>query len=477
MNDDALLSYVTEVWDRDIVPTLEEYIRIPNVSPVFEADWASLGHMQRAVDLLAGWSRARDIPGLTVEVHEIEGRTPVIFMEIPPANGGAADDTVLLYGHLDKQPELFGWRDGLGPWEPVIEGDHLYGRGGADDGYSTFASLTAIEAAQAAGFAHTRCVVLIEASEESGSRDLPAHIEALQDRIGTPSLVICLDSGCADYDHLWITTSLRGLLAGQLDVAITSEGVHSGEASGVIPSTFRIARQLLSRIEDEDTGEIRLEELHADIPEARVKELEGTADVLNKPLAETMPFLTGARPVTDDPRQQLINHTWRPMLEITGADGLPPCDRAGNVLRASTSLYLSLRLPPTRNALEAEPVLTDALTADPPYGAHVAYRGDKHSQGWNAPAFAPWLWDSLQRASEATFGTPAYTFGEGGTISFMAMLGEKFPQAQFAVTGVLGPGSNAHGPNEFLHLPTGRKLTAALAHLLRDHAARPQDTA
>ena len=472
MNDQQLLAHVTDTWDRDIVPTLHDYIRIPNVSPVFEEDWESLGHMQRAVTLLADWSRARDIPGLTLEIHEIPGKTPVIFMEVPSANGGPADDTVLLYGHLDKQPELFGWREGLGPWEPVMEGDRLYGRGGADDGYSTFAALAAIEAAEAAGYAHSRLVVLIEASEESGSRDLPDHIEALKERIGTPSLVVCLDSGCADYDHLWITTSLRGLLAGQLDVAILSEGVHSGDASGVVPSTFRIARQILSRIEDERTGEILVSDLHVDIPSDRIAELQGTAEVLVKTLAETMPFLDGARPVTDDPAQQLINHTWKPMLEITGADGLPPCDRAGNVLRAFTSLYLSLRLPPTRDAIDASEVLTKVLTADAPYGAHVSYRADKHSQGWNAPAFAPWLWDSLQRGSEAVFGTPAYTFGEGGTISFMAMLGEKFPDAQFAILGVLGPGSNAHGPNEFLHVPTGRKLTAVIARLLGDHATR-----
>jgi acetylornithine deacetylase/succinyl-diaminopimelate desuccinylase-like protein len=393
-------------------------------------------------------------------------------MEIPPANGGPADDTVLLYGHLDKQPELFGWREGLGPWNPVLDGDRLYGRGGADDGYSTFASLACIEAAQAAGFAHARCVVLIEASEESGSRDLPAHIDALAERIGQPSLVVCLDSGCADYDHLWVTTSLRGLLAGRLDVGIISEGVHSGMASGVVPSTFRIARQILSRLEDEQTGEILIDDLTVEVPAQRLEEIRGTAEVMAEPLAATMPFLDGARPVTDDPATQLLNHTWRPMLEITGADGLPPTDRAGNVLRASTALYLSLRLPPTRDAIEASAVLEQVLTTDPPYGAHVAYRADKHSQGWNAPAFAPWLWDSLQRGSQAMFGTPAYTLGEGGTISFMAMLGEKFPDAQFAVTGVLGPGSNAHGPNEFLHVPTGRKLTAALSVVLRDHATR-----
>ena len=472
MNDTELYQFVDGKWETDILPTLKDYIRIPNVSPVFEENWDSLGHMRRAVDLLADWCRNRPIPGLTVDIHEIEGRTPVIIMEVPAANGGSQDDTALLYGHLDKQPELFGWRDGLAPWEPVMEGDNLYGRGGADDGYSTFASLVAIEAAEAAGLPHTRLVILIEASEESGSRDLPAHVEALADRIGTPSLIVCLDSGCLDYDHLWITTSLRGLLAGELFIGITSEGVHSGDASGVIPSTFRIGRMLLTRIEDENTGEINIKEFHADIPPGRITELRGTAEVLPKTLAEVMPFLDGAQPVTPDPAQQLINHTWKPMLEITGADGLPPADRAGNVLRAFTNLYLSLRLPPTKNAIECSQILHDVLVADPPYGAHVTYRADKHSQGWNAPAFAPWLWDSLQRGSQAMWGQPAYTFGEGGTISFMAMLGAKFPDAQFCITGVLGPGSNAHGPNEFIHIPTGKRLTGVVARLLGDHATR-----
>ena len=476
MDDDELARFADDRWEREVLPTLTEYIRIPNVSPVFEHDWDELGHMRRAVALIEEWSRARDIPDLAVEVHEIPGRTPVLFMEIPAVNGGPADDTVLIYGHLDKQPELFGWRDGLGPWEPVLDGDRLYGRGGADDGYSTFCALTAIQAAQAAGFPHARCVVLIEASEESGSVDLPAHLEALAARVGTPSLVICLDSGCADYDHLWITTSLRGVLAGQLDVAIMSEGVHSGAGSGVVPSTFRIARNLLDRLEDDATGEIRVDGLHVDVPAERVRELADAAAVLHQAPAAVLPFLPGARPVTDDPTQQLINRTWKPMLEVTGAGGLPPCDRAGNVLRAATSLYLSIRIPPTRDAMAASATVASVLTADPPYGADVRYRADKHSQGWNAPPFAPWLWASLDRASRATFGSSAHAFGEGGTISFMSMLGREFPDAQFAVTGVLGPGSNAHGPNEFLHVPTAKKLTAAIALLLRDHAERPGRT-
>jgi acetylornithine deacetylase/succinyl-diaminopimelate desuccinylase-like protein len=468
---ESVNDYVDAVWERDVMPTLLEYIAIPNVSGVFEADWAELGHMERAVTLLGDWVAARPIEGMQFEIHRIEGRSPVLFAEIAPANGGPTDTTVFLYGHLDKQPEFTGWREGLGPWTPVQEGDKLYGRGGADDGYATFAALSAVEAAQHSGYAHARLVVLIEASEESGSRDLPAHVEALADRIGTPSLIVCLDSGCLDYDRLWLTTSLRGLLAGQLDVEVSSEGVHSGDASGVIPSTFRIGRMILSRIEDEQTGEILPNELRVPMPPDRVQQAAETAAEMTGTLAGKFPFLEGVEPVTEDPTEQLLNRTWRSQLEITGAAGFPPVERAGNVLRAITSLYLSLRLPPTLEPVEASDHLERILTEDPPYGAKVSYRADKKSTGWNAPAFAPWLERSLHEASTAAFGNPARAMGEGGSISFMGMLGHRFPDAQFVVTGVLGPGSNAHGPNEFLHVPTARKVSAVIANVLRDHAA------
>ena len=469
---DQLTSHVDHAWATDIVPALQHYITIPNVSAAFDADWHAHGHMQRAVDLVAGWCRSRTIAGMTLDVHELPGRTPVIVVEIPPSGGGRGDDTVLLYGHLDKQPEMVGWRDGLGPWTPVIDGDRLYGRGGADDGYAAFASLTAIEAVQAAGGAHTRCVVLIEASEESGSPDLPAHVEALADRIATPSLVVCLDSGCADYDRMWVTTSLRGLAAGTLRVEVLREGVHSGDASGMVPSSFRIARSLLSRIEDEETGRVLLAELHVDVPADRRRQAESTAAELDPPLVEHFPWSGSTRPMTADPVEQFLARTWRPALSVTGADGLPPVTRAGNVLRPSTSLQLSMRLPPTCDAQAALDHIRRALTTDAPYGATVTFEGMESGPGWNAPAFAPWLDASLERASSTFFGRSVRAFGEGGSIPFMGMLGARFPQAQFVITGVLGPGSNAHGPNEFIHLPTARRLTAALAMVLDDHARR-----
>ena len=470
ITDSAVSDHCAATWD-GIVPLLHDYIAIPNVSPVFDPEWKSNGHMDRAVALIADWCRARPIPGLTVEVVELEGRTPVILMEIP-ATGGADDtDTVLLYGHLDKQPEMEGWREDLGPWTPVLEGDRLYGRGGADDGYSAFASLTAVEAVHAAGGSHARCVVLIEASEESGSPDLPAYVDALADRIGTPSLVVCLDSGCIDDQRMWVTTSLRGLVGGTLRVDIVTDGLHSGDVSGMVPSTFRIARSLLDRVEEASTGAILLPEFNVDIPADRVAEAERTAAEIGR-IGDHYPFVDGAGPTTDDPAEQLLRRTWHPSLSVVGADGLPPTARAGNVLRPSTSLKLSIRIPPTADPEAAAAAVKGVLEADPPYGARVSFSEVESGPGWNAPATAPWLAHALDRASSATFGQPARTFGEGGSIPFMGMLGERFPDAQFVITGVLLPDSNAHGPNEYLHLPTARRLTAAVAHLLTAHATR-----
>jgi acetylornithine deacetylase/succinyl-diaminopimelate desuccinylase-like protein len=463
------------IWEGEILPALERYIRIPNKSPAYEPSWAAKGHMEAAVKLIADWCQAQGahLPGLTVEVVRLknekgEERTPLIYMEVP----GSTQDTVLLYGHLDKQPEMTGWREGLSPWEPVREGDKLYGRGGADDGYSAFASLSALRLLKEQGIAHARCVVLIEACEESGSYDLPAYIEALAPRIGTPSLVVCLDSGCGNYEQLWMTTSLRGLVAGNLRVRILTEGVHSGAASGVVPSSFRIIRQLLSRIDDESTGKVGLEALQVEIPAARQEQARAVAQVLGDEVVSAYPFVPGARPVTADVTEQLLNRTWRPTLSVTGVEGLPSLESAGNVLRPFTALKLSVRIPPRLDAQKAARALKEVLEKDPPYGAKVTFESEKASAGWDAPPLEPWLEEATHAASRACFGKPFMAMGEGGTIPFMEMLGRRYPRAQFLITGVLGPGSNAHGPNEFLHVPTGKKLTACVASVVAAHASR-----
>ena len=468
---DESSQWVEERFAKSIVPTLQKYIAIPNKSPSFDAQWKQAGHMDRAVELLAGWAREALPEGATLEVVQLAERTPVIFIDVP-GTGGSDGDTVMLYGHLDKQPEMTGWREGLGPWQPVLEGDKLYGRGGADDGYAIFASLTALAALRRERVPHARAVILIEACEESGSYDLPAYIEHLAPRMGELSLVVCLDSGCANYDQLWSTTSLRGVLVGTLEVSLLSEGVHSGDGSGVVASSFRVARQLLERLEDANTGAIKLESLHVPIPPERAAQARSAAEVLGNEIWQKLPLQPGTRAVLDDNAELILNRTWRPALAITGAEGLPAIASAGNVLRPVTRLKLSLRVPPRLDANAAAAQVKALLEKDPPYGAKVSFSGDGGSNGWDAPPLAPWLATALETASKRHFGKPAMYLGEGGSIPFMAMLGQKFPKAQFCITGVLGPGSNAHGPNEFLHLPTARKLTLCVADVLAAHAAK-----
>ncbi len=460
--------FVQRTWDDSIVPTLTEYVRIPAKSPMFDPEWKAHGHLDRAVALLEEWARKRPIEGLRVEVVRLEGRTPLIFMEAP----GTGKDTVLLYGHCDKQPEMVGWAEGAGPWTPVRRGDKLYGRGVGDDGYATFAALTAIQALEEQRARHSRCVVLIEACEESGSFDLPHYVEALAPRLGTPSLVVCLDSGCGNYEQLWGTTSLRGVISGVLTVETLTEGVHSGAASGIVPSSFRIARQLLARLEDEATGRIIPPDFHVEIPPARVAEAREVAKVLGDEVFDRFPFAPGTRPVSEDPLELILNNTWRPALAVTGAAGLPLPIDGGNVLLPKTTLKLSLRLPPACDAKRALRRLKELLETDPPYGARVTLETSREGDhGWDAPPTDPKLLASIDRASLTYFGKPAVFHGIGGSIPFMGMLGERFPTAQFLITGAMGPGSNAHGPNEFLHLPTGVKVTACVAQVLADQCA------
>ena len=474
MDTQQVARTIGALWDDEIVPQLTEYIRIPNKSPMFDPQWAEHGYMDDAVRLMEKWARSKlpALKGATLEVMRLPGRTPLIYIEVPAAHGGRQDDCVILYGHLDKQPEFSGWADGLGPWTPVLKGDKLYGRGGADDGYAIFGSLAALLALREQKAPQARCIVMIEACEESGSYDLPFYVDHLAARIGKPSLVICLDSGCGNYDQLWLTTSLRGLAGGNLKVQVLEEGVHSGDASGAVASSFRILRQVLSRLEDERTGRIKPKDFYVKIPPQRVQQARAVAKTLGRAVYDKFPFVKGMKPVSRDLTQVVLNRTWRPQLAVTGVDGIPPLASAGNVLRPHTTVKLSLRLPPTLDGARAAKALKKLLEAKPPYGARVTLQTEKAASGWNAPKLSPWLEDAVAQASKRYFRAPAAYMGEGGSIPFMGMLGEKFPAAQFLITGVLGPHSNAHGPNEFLHLPTGKRVSMVVADVLARHAVQ-----
>ncbi|MGH8218178.1 MAG: M20/M25/M40 family metallo-hydrolase [Steroidobacteraceae bacterium] len=462
-----LLLDIEHRWDESVIERLEAFVRIPNRSPLFDRDWEAHGHMERALELIVDWCRAQPIDGMRVDVQRLPGLTPLLLVDID----GELPGCVLLYGHLDKQPEFTGWLPGLSPWEPVRRDGKLYGRGAADDGYAPFSALAAIAALKAQRAPLPRCLLLLEASEESGSIHLPAHLAALGTRLGTPSLVVCLDAECGNYEQLWCTTSLRGNLTGRLLVRVLTEGVHSGLATGIAPTPFRLLEQLLARIENPVTGDLLLEELHVRLPQDRFAQLGAAARVLGDGIAAKIPFAGHARPLSNDPLELLVASTWRPTLAVTGADGLPPVASAGNVLLPEIALKLSLRLPPTCDPARAARALHAALTDDPPYGVEIRFDADAPTSGWNAPPFAPSLEESLQRASRELFGREAVHVGCGGSIPFMAMLGERFPDTQFLVTGVLGPHSNAHGPNEFLHIAYAKKLTACVALVLADHGA------
>ena len=471
----ALAAFADRAWDERIVPALTDYIAVPAKSPMFDADWAANGLIDKVVRDAAAWVESRTVAGLKLEVVRLEGRTPLIFFDVPATKAGAGD-TVLLYGHLDKQPEFNGWRSDLGPWTPKYENGLLYGRGGADDGYAVYAAISAIEALDAQGVPRPRCVGVIEACEESGSTDLPAYLDALKPRLGNVGLVVCLDSGAGNYDQLWLTTSLRGMVSGVLKVEILTEGVHSGDASGLVPSSFRILRQVLDRLEDSATGRLLPGGFHCEIPASRIEQARATAAILGDEVWKRFPWACGADggpslPTTTDPVEALLNRTWRPTLSVTGVDGFPALKDAGNVLRPYTAFKLSLRLPPMVDGHSASQQLKALLEDNAPYNARVTFHADGRAgamgaTGWNAPELAPWLETALNAASKAHYGAPLGYIGQGGTIPLMSLLQRGFPAAQMMVCGVLGPKSNAHGPNEFLHVPYAKRLTAAVAQVI-----------
>lgn len=474
----ALGAFADSAWDERIVPALTDYIAIPAKSPMFDADWAAHGHLDRVVRDAAAWVESRRVPGLTLEVIRLEGRTPVIFFEVAstkPAGAGSGE-TVVVYGHLDKQPEFSGWRNDLGPWTPKYERGLLYGRGGADDGYAVYAAVSAIESLKAQNLPHPRIVGLIETCEESGSGDLPAYLDALRPRLGDVGLVVCLDSGAGNYDQLWLTTSLRGMVSGVLKVEILTEGIHSGDSSGLVPSSFRILRQVLDRLEDSKTGRLLPEFFHCEVPASHLAQARATAQILGDEVWKRFPWACGADggpalPTTTDPVEGLLNRTWRPTLSVTGVEGFPELKNAGNVLRPYTAFKLSLRLPPLVDGHEASTKLKALLEDNAPYNAKVTFHPDGRAgalgaTGWSAPELAPWLETALHAASNTHYGAPCGFIGQGGTIPLMSLLQAGFPKAQMMVCGVLGPKSNAHGPNEFLHVPYAKKLTAAVAEVI-----------
>jgi acetylornithine deacetylase/succinyl-diaminopimelate desuccinylase-like protein len=461
-------SFIEQYFEQAL-PVLEDYISIPARSPFFDPQWQEHGHLARAAQLLADWVMAQQLPGATVRIDQPAGLTPLLVVDVPASEPSNSRGSVVIYGHLDKQPEMEPWSAGLGPWTPVRRGDRLFGRGAADDGYALFAAVIALAAIGKSGGRHARCLIVIEASEESASTDLPHHLSALADDLHGADLVIALDSFCETYDRLWTSTSTRGVWDGVLEIDVCRSDPHSGRAAGVLPSAWRIGRLLLDRLEDTTTGTVSIASANVPIPLHRISEAEVAATAM-APLWSTFEPVPGLSPVSPTATEELLHGTWRPALEVIGVDGTPPIAEAGNVFRSRLALKLSLRLPPTADVDAVADEIDALLTTDPPYGAQVRLHHGARGPGWDSPAFAPWLEEALDIASLRHFGQTRASCGIGGSIPFMGLLGQLIPGAQFVLVGVLGPGSNAHGPDEFLDLPTTRRLTACLADIVMAHA-------
>ena len=417
--------------------------------------------MDKAAEFLKSWVESRDIRGMKVELLRSDMRTPFLFIEIE----GDTDETVLMYGHLDKQPPMLPWRDGLDPWVPVREGDLVYGRGLADDGYSTFAAVGAVEAALKAGHKIPRVVIMIEASEESGSPDLTNYVAELKERIGNPSTVITLDSEDRDGDRLWLTQSLRGMVNGFLTVETMPTTMHSGLATGVVPSASRIFRMLLARIENPETGHIINEIASPPLTD----EFRTYAETVARDVPgflESYDLPVGLSAAGDTLHETVANNLVRAGLEITGITGLPEAHTSGNVSVGKITTRVSVRIPP---GVDPDTVATEfkrIFEENPPYGAKVTYEFQSGDWGWMAKPFTPGMAKRLSQTTQSIFGTEPGLLGVGASIPFVQIMVQHFPKAEHILTGVLSQASHAHGPNENMSVRKVKRITEFVAAFL-----------
>ena len=460
-----LSEYIDKQWDESALPSLCDFIEIPALSPSFDADWEENGYLDAAIETFVSWVKSLPLEKTTISVHRLKNRSPLLLITIE----GDVSNEVLFYSHLDKQPEATGWSEGKGPWKPVIEDGWLFGRGSVDDGYGGYAGILSVLGLQEQGISHPTCRFLIETGEESGSPDLELYLDELKSQLGTPDLVIVLDTGGIDYDRLWVTQSLRGIVAGTLSVKVSSVGVHSGHGSGVMPSSFRLARQLLSRLEDENTGEILPEWLHLKIND----EMKKTCSEIVKMKGDEMkdfPLLEGVKKQVEDPLDIFMTMNLKPSLSIIGADGIPPIESAGNVLRTNTDLKISIRTPPGIDASTVANKVQKLFEENPPNGAHVTAKMTEVADGFLSPKLPEAISSALEEACKEFYGKNSMSLFIGGTIPVMAMLQSRYSDSKFIITGAGGPGGNAHGPDEKLHISTAKKVTKCMSSVVKSVA-------
>ena len=456
----SMMERSDEIWEKSILPSLSDFIEIKALSPLFEPKWAELGELDATIAMFCEWLDQQGIEGMSYETHRIGDLSPVLLVTID----GTGPGEVIFYSHLDKQPskpEL--WSEGLNPLKAVRRDPWLYGRGSVDDGYGGYLCATAVRLLQEQGVPHPRCTFLIETCEESGSFDLPPYLDALSEEMGNPDMVVVLDSGGPDYEHVWMTEALRGLVSGTLSVKVSHEGIHSGNSGGSIPSSFRIIRILLDRVEDSSTGKVLIPEMHVEIDKQVEEKATALAEVVGNSIWEQFPTVDSLQRVAGSTEEMIVSMNWEPTLSIIGADGIPPVQGAGNVLRTNTDLKLSFRIPPGVDSEKVIEIAKSILEEDPPFGAEVSFTPDSCADGFHAPPMEGKVREAIHEASVSLTGLPPLATWTGGTIPFMAMMQQKYPDAMFLCTGTSGPGNIAHGPDEKLHIPSSKRLTVVLS--------------
>eukprot|EP00933_Yihiella_yeosuensis_P034893 TRINITY_DN28397_c0_g1_i1.p1 TRINITY_DN28397_c0_g1~~TRINITY_DN28397_c0_g1_i1.p1 ORF type:complete len:537 (-),score=103.45 TRINITY_DN28397_c0_g1_i1:359-1918(-) len=460
---DANLKIVREEWASSL-SALQELVRIPNTTVRTDLEWETNGLLDKATKHVADWFESQNIKGCKVEIFKDPGYIPFLYIEIAATpNSPKAASTFLMYGHIDKQPHGDGWDPDIAPTGAVVRDGKLYGRGAVDDGYHPFCYGIAIKALQRQGKAHPRMVILSECSEESGSMHLGHYVEKLAPRIGTPSACFCCDAGGDDYETLWVTTSLRGTIRASVNISMLKTGQHSGVFGGAFPDPFRVARMLLARIEDPNTGKILVPECHTKIPIERQSEMKALAISHGFLPGIKDQLVEGAKPQTEDAFEMRVNSAWAPCMAVCGIDGLPSVAMASPVIHPSVRMMVVIRIPPLVEADVAVKAVKEALESNPPYGAKVEATVTGYN-GWNAPDLKPNLKEACERACKTYWsGKGIANQCGGGGIPLMNMLSDMFPESSILCTGALGPGGNMHGPNEFLHLEHVQKLTASLA--------------
>ena len=469
MDTQQCVDYCTQAWSEGgyALEGLKGIIRIPNLSPGYDKEYFTNGLVYQALHYMADWVKAQGLKNCNVRTFEEPNKEPLLLVDI-----GATTDKnvlpVLTYGHLDKMPHLdpAGWSEGLSATNPVVRNDKVYGRGTNDDCYEGFVVVTAVKYLEEHNIPHPRVIMLMETGEESGDEEIVRYLHKLRPELGDVGVVLVIDAEAEDYKTLWCCKSLRGVAMGVLTVEHLRQPCHSGMATGLVPDTFRICRMLLSRLEDEQTGEVKLKEAHVDIPEAARQQLHSIAQQLGESCVEIVDRLPGAQLLSTDLTQLLINKAWLPGLAVTGQDGLPVLEQGSNVIRTKTALKLSMRLPPGVDSKKFNLLMKQVLEADPPYGARVQYEIVDGGDGWYGKDFNEVTASSLSRASQAVFGQDPLFYGEGGSIPLCNLLEELWPNAEIIVTGAAGVDSNAHGFDESLNLPYTSKFTAVLTSFL-----------